>query len=82
MISMLIGLAMNFGGIDPIKALIYSAVLNGLIAPFIIVFIVLLSSNEKIMGDYKNNRLTTFIGWFVAGIMLLAGAATIWALFW
>ena len=82
MISMLIGLAMNFGGIDPIKALIYSAVLNGLIAPFIIVFIVLLSSNEKIMGDYKNNRLTTFIGWLVAGIMLLAGAATIWALFW
>ncbi len=82
MISMLIGLAMNFSGIDPIKALIYSAVLNGLIAPFIIVFIVLLSSNERIMGGFKNHPFTTFIGWFVAGLMAFAGAATIWALFW
>lgn len=82
MISMLIGLVMNFIGIDPIKALIYSAVLNGIIAPVIIVFIVLLSSNEKIMGEFKNNAITTFIGWSVAAIMLLAGSATIWALFW
>jgi len=81
MISMIIGLVMNFVGIDPIKALIYSAVLNGLIAPVILVFIVLMSSNEKIMGSFKNHAITTLFGWAVTLIMVVAGGATIWALF-
>ncbi len=81
MISMIIGLIMNFVGIDPIKALIYSAILNGIIAPVIIVFIVLLSSNEKIMGEFKNHPLITAVGWTVAAVMVLAGGASIWAMF-
>src|SRR5688572_2553713 len=42
-ISMLIGLGMNFIGIDPIKALIYSAIANGLVAPFILFMIIMIS---------------------------------------
>lgn len=76
-ISMLVGLALNFVGIDPIKALLYAAVANGLVAPIVLYFIVKMSSDKKIMGRWVNKPLTTFIGWFVAGIMLAAGVAAI-----
>jgi Mn2+/Fe2+ NRAMP family transporter len=80
-ISMLVGLGMNFIGLDPIKALIYSAVGNGLVAPIILFLIVRLSSNKKIMGDWVNKPTTTLLGWFVTAIMAVAGAAAIYAMF-
>ncbi len=76
-ISMFVGLAINFLGIDPIKALIYSAVANGVIAPVVLILIVLLSSNKKIMGEWVNKPYVTVLGWFVTGIMLVAGIAAI-----
>lgn len=76
-ISMLVGLGMNFIGLDPIKALIYSAVANGLVAPLVLLLIVLISSNKKIMGRWVNRKPVTVIGWFVFLVMLLAGMATI-----
>lgn len=80
-ISMLIGLAINFLGIDPIQALIYSAVANGIIAPFILLFIVMMSSNRKIMGRWTNKPLTTLIGWVIVAMMALAGMAAIVSFF-
>lgn len=80
-ISMLVGLGLNFVGLDPIKALIYSAVGNGIVAPFILFFIVRLSSNKHVMGRWVNRRFTTAIGWFTTSIMALAGLAAIWSLF-
>ena len=79
-ISMAIGLILNFVGLDLIDALIYSAVLNGLVAPVVLVLILLLSQNKKIMGERKNNLLTTVLGWFITIIMIAAGAATIYSL--
>jgi NRAMP (natural resistance-associated macrophage protein)-like metal ion transporter len=79
-ISMLVGLAINFVGIDPIKALIYSAVVNGIVAPVILTFIVITSSNKKIMGDWVNKRSTTVFGWAITGIMAVAGLAAIYAM--
>ncbi len=80
-ISTGIGLLINFIGLDPIKALIYSAVLNGLISPVILILIVLMSSNVKIMGRWVNNKIVIFLGWVITGIMTLAGVATIISLF-
>ena len=80
-ISMLVGLAMNFLGIDPIKALIYSAFANGLVAPVILTLIVLISSNKKVMGRWTNKRSTTFIGWFAVAVMTTAGIAGVYSLF-
>ncbi len=77
MISMMIGFAINFLGIDPIKALIYSAVVNGLIAPLILALIVLIGSNRKIMGNRTNNPFTTALGWFVTIAMAITGVLTI-----
>jgi len=80
-ISMLVGLGLNFVGLDPIKALIYSAVANGLVAPFILFFIVKISSNKKVMGHWVNRKFTTFIGWITTLLMAVAGIAAIVTLF-
>lgn len=80
-ISMLVGLGLNFVGFDPIKALIYSAVLNGIVAPFVLFFIVKIGSNKKIMGHWVNGRTSNIIGWGTTLLMVLAGAAAIWSLF-
>jgi NRAMP (natural resistance-associated macrophage protein)-like metal ion transporter len=76
-ISMLVGLGINFVGIDPIKALIYSAFLNGIVAPIILALVVLISSNKKVMGHWANRRLTTLAGWFITLLMAGVGVAGI-----
>ena len=76
-ISMLIGLGINFLNIDPIKALLFSAVLNGLIAPVVLVLIVLISSNERIMGKRKNHPLVSILGWFITILMVVVGIALV-----
>lgn len=80
-ISMLVGLSLNFIGLDPIKALIYSAVANGVVAPVVLVPIVKISSNHKIMGAWVNRRWITLVGWFVVGLMAVSGTAAIFSLF-
>ena len=79
-ISVILGILLNFSGIDPIKALIYSAVANAIIAPVILVFIVKMSSDKKIMGKHVSSRLATAVGWITTLLMLGAGIAAIWAL--
>jgi NRAMP (natural resistance-associated macrophage protein)-like metal ion transporter len=76
-IAMVIGLLMNFTGIDPIKALLYSAVANGLVAPIVLIFIVQLSSDKTIMGKHANSLLTTLLGWLIVGIMAAIALVTI-----
>ena len=51
-VATLIGLLINFVGIDPIKALIVTAVLNGVVAVPLIALIAVISSNKKIMGEH------------------------------
>ena len=80
-ISVIIGLGINFIGIDPIKALIYSAFLNGLVAPIILALIVVISSNKKVMGRWTNKRSTKWLGWGITALMAAAGAAGIYSLF-
>lgn len=76
-LSMVFGLVMNFTGIDPIRALIWSAVLNGLIAPIILYFIVRISSDKKLMGKWANNLFVRIVGWIVIIMMSAAGIAAI-----
>lgn len=76
-IAMLVGLGMNFVGIDPIKALLYSAVFNGIVAPVVLIFIVLLSSNKEIMGKRVNSLSTMLVGWGITGLMAICSVATI-----
>lgn len=80
-ISTLIGLSLNFIGLDPIKALIYSAVANGLVAPVILVLIVLISGSKKVMGERVNGSWSKSIGWIATVFMIVAGLATIYSFF-
>ncbi len=78
--SVLLGLLLNFVGLDPIKALIYSAVFNGIVAPIILVLIVHISDNEKIMGRRKNSAAISALGWITTSFMIIVGIATIGSL--
>ena len=59
----LIGLIINFIGIDPVKALVYAAVLNGVAAVPLLFLILKISASEKIMGEFKSKWLSKTILW-------------------
>ncbi|MCC6323520.1 Nramp family divalent metal transporter [Candidatus Nomurabacteria bacterium] len=80
-ISVVLGIIINFIGIDPIKALIYSAIANGIVAPVILVCIVHMSGSHKIMGKYKNSKLKNVVGWTITAVMTLAAIGAIISMF-
>jgi NRAMP (natural resistance-associated macrophage protein)-like metal ion transporter len=61
-ISLAVGLLMNLVGLSPIKMLIYSAVLYGLIAPILILLILHICNNRSILAKYVNGRLSNALG--------------------
>lgn len=71
----LIGLLINFIGFNPIKALVYAAVINGVVSVPLLVIIMFVSNNQKIMGKYINRKLSNWLGWittaFVASAVFL-----------
>jgi NRAMP (natural resistance-associated macrophage protein)-like metal ion transporter len=75
-ISLALGLSLNYIGISPIKALIYSAILYGLTAPVLIAVILHISNNKKIMGVYTNGKMSNFLG-FTALILMSAAAVVL-----
>ena len=72
-VSLILGLSLNYIGISPIKALIYSAVLYGLTAPVLIAIILHISNNKKIMGKFTNGKRSNFLG-FAAFVLMTAAA--------
>jgi NRAMP (natural resistance-associated macrophage protein)-like metal ion transporter len=75
-ISLLLGLSLNYIGISPIKALIYTAILYGLTAPVLIAIILHISNNKKVMGRFTNSRTTNILG-FAALLIMTAAAGTL-----
>jgi len=71
-VATLIGLLINFVGIDPIKALIVTAVLNGVVAVPLIALIAVISSNKKIMGEHKSGWLSKTFLWATFVLMFAA----------
>jgi NRAMP (natural resistance-associated macrophage protein)-like metal ion transporter len=70
-----VGLILNFIGIDPVKALVYAAVLNGVAAVPLLFLVVKISGNEKIMGEFKSGWLSKTILWITFGAMAAAAVA-------
>ena len=71
-VSTLIGVLINFLRIPPVTALFWTAVINGVLAPPLIVVIMLVSNSKKVMGNRTNGKLTNFLGWGTAVIMTVA----------
>ena len=80
-ISLILGLSLNYIGISPIKALIYTAILYGITAPVLIAIILHISNNKKIMGEYTNNKLTNILGFAAFIIMTVAAGLLIYLQF-
>ena len=78
----IVGYLLNFVQvISPVKALLYSAVLNGLVASPLIVVLLLICNNRKIIGKNANGWLSNTLGWFAVVLMSFAGGLLIWLLF-
>lgn len=78
--STVIGLWINFSDIDPIKALVYSAVINGVTAVPILYTIMKIANDKKILQNRINGRLSNVVGWItviIMGISVVAMFATL-----
>jgi NRAMP (natural resistance-associated macrophage protein)-like metal ion transporter len=71
-VSMLLGLVLDFVGFNAVKMLFYSAVLNGVLAPPLIVLVVLLTCKPEVMGKRVSSRPLRYLGWATAMIMTAA----------
>lgn len=76
--SMIVGMAVDYAGLDAIKMLFWSAVLNGVLAPPLIVIILFICNNKKVMGADSNGKWLNALGTIAALVMSLAAAAMLW----
>ena len=77
-ISLILGLSLNYIGISPIKALIYSAILYGVTAPVLIAIILHISNNKKIMGEHINGITSNILGGITFLIMSVAAVMLVY----
>ncbi len=77
-ISLILGLLLNYIGISPIKALIYTAILYGLTAPVLIAIILHISNNKKVMGRFTNSKSSNILGFAALLIMTFAAVALLY----
>jgi NRAMP (natural resistance-associated macrophage protein)-like metal ion transporter len=73
--AMLLGLVLQYTGFNAVKMLFWSAVLNGVLAPPLIVLVVLLTSSQTIMGERANPPILKWLGWITAAVMTAAAVA-------
>ena len=71
--SLLIGLSLDFVGISPIQALIYTAVLYGITSPVMIVMVMHIGNNKKVMGEFINGKWSNILG--VITLILMTASA-------
>jgi len=76
-VSTLVGVLINFIGINPIRALLLAAIINGFLAPPLLVAIMLVANNRHIMGDRVNGRWSNILGWTTTVIMFVAAVALV-----
>jgi len=79
-IATIIGLMINFIGIDPIKALVFTAVFNGVAAVPLIFLIARIARNPKIMGEYRSGWLSSTVVWITFLVMLASAVAMFYTL--
>jgi NRAMP (natural resistance-associated macrophage protein)-like metal ion transporter len=66
-----------FPNMPLVAIMYYSQVINGMLLPFILIFMLLLINDRRIMGDYVNGRLMNVVTWFTVGVLILLSAAMV-----
>ena len=77
-----IAMCLNFLGFNPMKALVYSGIVQGFSTPPLLLLIMLMTNNRKIMGDRVNSRGMNILGWITTGAIFAAtvGLVATWFL--
>jgi Mn2+/Fe2+ NRAMP family transporter len=70
-----LGVALNYFGFNAVALLFWSAVINGLLAPPLILLVILLTSKQKVMGKHVNPPLLKYLGWATFAVMTAAAIA-------
>jgi NRAMP (natural resistance-associated macrophage protein)-like metal ion transporter len=78
-LAMIVGMLLNFSHVNAIRLLIWSAVINGLLAPPLIVIILVVCNNAAVMGRHRNGRTLNILGGLAALAMFLAAGALIYS---
>jgi len=76
-VAMALGLVLNFAGFNAVRMLFWSAVINGLLAPPLILLVILLTSSHKVMGQRVNSVLLRCVGWATFCVMTAAAVGMI-----
>ncbi|MFC6519682.1 NRAMP family divalent metal transporter [Undibacterium arcticum] len=76
------GVALGFTSLDPIKALFWSAVINGVISAPIMMVAMLLATNSTIMGQFVIGRTLKLFGWLATGLMVIPVLVMLYTLIW
>ena len=71
-VSVLAGLAIQYLPINPMKALFWSAVINGVVAVPLMVVVIVLASSRSVMGPFTSSRPIIALGWIATAIMAAA----------
>jgi Mn2+/Fe2+ NRAMP family transporter len=71
-VATLLGIILNFTPIDPIKALIWTAVINGVTAAPLMVVMMLMTTNRKVMGQFTLSKYLRITGWLATALMMAA----------
>ena len=76
-LSTLVGMLINFVGINPIRVLFLAAIINGFLAPPLLVVIMLIANNRRVMGNRVNGRWLNILGWATTVVMFAAAVALV-----
>jgi NRAMP (natural resistance-associated macrophage protein)-like metal ion transporter len=68
----IVAIGLNFFGINPMKALVYSGIVQGFSTPFLMLLVMLITNNRKIMGRWVNTRRMNVLGWLTMAAMFAA----------
>lgn len=79
-VATMLGVALNFVGLDPIKALFWSAVINGVVAAPLMVLMMIMTRNSKVMGKFTLTRRLLVTGWIATGLMSASAVALFWTM--
>jgi Mn2+/Fe2+ NRAMP family transporter len=71
-LSTVAGMLVNFIGINPMTALVWTAVINGFLAPPILVIVMLIANNTDVLGDHVNGPIANTVGWVTTAVMFAA----------
>jgi len=71
-VAIVLGIALNYAGLNAIKLLFTAAVINGILAPPLILIVLLLTSDRTVMGEAVNSRPLACLGWLAFAVMVVA----------